>query len=179
MPSTLKGKLMFTHDGYHHDLEKPYQPRSWPLIQEDGSEIDIRPLVMAVFQCLDGKRVREENGVDFHNFTIDDDSPDTLKYNEGHPMLQRKMAYLTPDTISRKLLVGWRLEKLLLRSMSQALELKLTPQKQCFMFKPLAILQIVPYQTRSREPSVVYTQTNVVFSVTNKMDGIYVINSAA
>lgn len=87
MNCTLKGRLMFTGDGYDQSMDighigKAYEPRPWPVVQDDDTEIDLRALVMATFQKMHGQPATQKEGPDFYEFVVDQNS----KFRVQHQM---------------------------------------------------------------------------------------------
>src|SRR3989344_6514928 len=89
--ATLTGQLMFFGDGYH-EIEKPYVPRPWNLIQANGDEVDIRPIIMDALRAMDGKPAKQGEQEDSYSILLDDDSPLRVEHYEGHPLLRSESA---------------------------------------------------------------------------------------
>ncbi len=87
MNSTLTGILMFTGDGYKDPMSRePYTPRPWTLVQPDGTEVDIRPLIMDAFKAMHGKPAEQEEWVALYSLMLNE-GPNNLDYNDGIPLL--------------------------------------------------------------------------------------------
>ncbi len=86
---SLKGRLMFTGSGYI-ELDKPYIPRPWALIQDDGSEVDLYPIIMLAIQNMHEKSARHVREVTSYSILLDSDSEYEIDHFQGHPLLRSK-----------------------------------------------------------------------------------------
>src|SRR3989344_4149340 len=102
--STLTGTLMFTGSGYIKPGQD-YQPRPLPLVQKDGSETDLHPILLAVFKNMHGKYATQERGPDFYRVTRNLASAPVFDYNDGFPILRTETGFSNVTSYLKMVLV--------------------------------------------------------------------------
>ena len=77
-PTTYVGTLLFTGSGYIKPGEE-YRPRPWRLVRGDGSELDLRPVILSAMRAMEGKKASQARGLDSYCLLTDEKSPVAVK----------------------------------------------------------------------------------------------------